>query len=238
MNLAVSVIMPARNADRYIRDAIQSALNQKGVHFELLIADDASTDKTWSCIQPYRKDPRVKVWKLRRHRGAAKARNFILREARGKYIVPFDADDLMLPGYLKTLFDAIHKRPATGVVFFQRFFQRKGRMVQNSRKVFNPEQMWDLLGWGSLGHPGTMIRHDAIKQIGGYDESLPFLEDYDLFLRLAEVTSFFGIKGEQLFFYRKRKGTVSDRSLREYKKIFKIILSKAIYRRYQKKVCW
>jgi len=238
MSVWISVIMPARNAALYVREAIQSALSQKGVSFELLIADDASVDKTWDCIKSFRGDARVKLWKLRRRRGAAATRNLLLKKARGKYIVPFDADDLMLPGYLKTMWKAIDQRPAVGVVFFHQYFQKKGRRILKSRKVFNPEQMWDLLGRGSLGHPGTMIRCSAIQRIGGYDSSLPFLQDYDLFLRLAEVTRFFCIKGKPRFFYRKRKGTISDCSKGQYRKIFQHVLNKALLRRYQTRVSW
>lgn len=238
VSITISVIMPARNAERYVQEAIQSVLSQKGVRFELLIADDASTDKTWNRIQKYCEDPRVRFWKLRRRRGAAKARNVILRSARGKYIVPFDADDLMLPGYLKTLYGAIHKRPSVGVVFFHQFLQKKGGKILKSRKVFDPDQSWDLLGRGSLGNGGTMIRRSLIERIGGYDVHLPFLQDYDLFLRLAEAARFFCIKGKLLFFYRKRKGTVSDCSARDYKKVFQSIVRKAILRRYQRSVSW
>jgi glycosyltransferase involved in cell wall biosynthesis len=233
VTIPITVMMPARNVEPYIDEAIRSVLEQKGVCFELRIIDDASTDGTWGRIQTYRQDQRVHVSRLRKRRGAACVRNLILKSARGVHIVPCDADDKMLPGYLKILYQSIHKSPSIGVAFLRRFWQQKGRRVVLSRLVSPPDQAWDLLGKHSLGHPGTIIRTALMCRIGGYDPNLPFLQDYDLFLKLAEIASFRGIPGKPLFFYRKRKGTISDCSSEQYRMVFQSVVRRAIYRRYR-----
>jgi len=237
-NVEVSVIMPARNVERYVQEAVESVLRQQGVSFELLLVDDASTDETWRKIQPYRSDPRVRLWRSRRRQGAAGARNLLLRFARGRYVVPCDADDKILPGYLKSLVTAIRKHPSAGVVFFSWFLEQRGKRIITSRKVLGPDRAWDLLGYESIGHPGTLIRRSMMEQVRGYDVKLPFLHDYDLFLRLAEVTRFLCLKGKPLFFHRRRRGTISDCTSRDYKRVFQTVLRKAILRRYHIRVPW
>lgn len=236
--IAVSVIMPAWNVERYVEEAVESILEQKDVAFELLIADDASTDKTWSRLQQYRSDPRVRLWRLKRRRGASAVRNLLLSSARGFYVAPCDADDVFLRGYLGALHAAVKKRPFAGVVFLRRFLQKKGRKIGKSREVLGPHRAWDLLGRGSIGNSGTLIRRSTMERVGGYDSRLPFLHDYDLFLRLAEVTRFLCVKGKPLFIYRKRAGTLSDCSSGNYKRFFQSILRKTILRRYSIRVPW
>ncbi len=238
MRPLISVIMPARNVEDYVQEAIEAVLKQKGVSFELLLVDDASTDKTWTKVQLFGHHPAVRLWRLNRRRGAAGARNFLLRAARGTYIAPCDADDKILPGYLKELYLAFHKKKSVGVVFLEQFIDRVGGATRLTRKIVGPDKAWDLLGEGSVSHPGTMIRRSLLNKVGGYDANLPFLHDYDLFLRLAEVTKFLCLKNKPLFCYRSRKGSISDCSRRDFKKVYQTVVRRAIFRRYQLKVIW
>ena len=91
----VSVLMPAYNAEKYIAEAIESILNQTYENFELIIADDASTDKTWSIICNYNNnDKRIVAVRNNKNLYIAGNRNKLVSLARGKYIAWQDADDI------------------------------------------------------------------------------------------------------------------------------------------------
>ena len=232
----VSVIMAARNVERYIDEAIQSVLDQRGVSFELLIGDDASVDGTWERILTYRTDPRVKGWRCRLHRGAGTVRNRLIARARGKYLSICDADDRMLPGNLGRLSAVLDRQPRVGVVFcgkLQRINQ-KGDVIYEKLYFPGPSQRWDLLD-DSVPHPGTMIRTHLVRQVGGYKPDCIVAEDYDLFLRLAEVTKFKSLNGETLYLWRKRAGSLTcSTPIRVKERIVRQVRLNAVHRRYPK----
>ncbi|PAE33853.1 glycosyl transferase [Bacillus velezensis] len=90
----VSVITPSYNASEYIEDTIQSVLHQSHPHWEMIIADDCSTDGTRDILQQYeQKDERIRVVYLDKNGGAAAARNTALKHAKGRYVAFLDSDD-------------------------------------------------------------------------------------------------------------------------------------------------
>ena len=91
--------MPAHNAQRTIREAVESVLSQS-VSLELLIVDDCSTDGTRRIAEEYGQDPRVRILVNTENIGAAKSRNRAVQEARGKYVAFLDADDCWAEGKL------------------------------------------------------------------------------------------------------------------------------------------
>lgn len=96
----VSIVMPSYNSEKYIKDSIESVLNQTYPFWELLIVDDCSTDKTVEIIKSF-KDERIKLFQNKNNSGAALSRNWALREAKGKWIAFLDSDDLWLPTKLE-----------------------------------------------------------------------------------------------------------------------------------------
>lgn len=90
----VSVITPSYNASEYIEDTIQSVLHQSHPHWEMIIADDCSTDGTRDILRQYeQKDERIRVVYLEKNGGAAAARNTALKHAKGRYVAFLDSDD-------------------------------------------------------------------------------------------------------------------------------------------------
>lgn len=91
----ISVITPAYNAERFIGETIESVLNQTYPHWEMVIVDDCSTDRTVDIIKKYQqKDKRIKLIQLKKNSGAAVARNTAMAHATGRYIAFLDSDDL------------------------------------------------------------------------------------------------------------------------------------------------
>ncbi len=226
----VSVIMPAYNTASSIDKAIRSVLDQKGVLFELLIGDDASTDETWDRIRAYRSDPRVRIFRYRRNGGAGVTSNRLAAKARGLYLSSCDADDALLKDNLRRLAAALDRRPSAGVAYGKVRVVSSGRVV-GVRKRFVLKTPWDLLG-GFLAKGGTLIRASIFRKVGGYRKELPYLEDCDLFLRLAEQSEFVCLNGKPIYFQTRRPGSLSDRSPRELQQMSQKILQDTIQRRY------
>ncbi len=100
-NAKVSIITPVFNVAELVGATIDSVLSQSYGDWEMLLVDDASTDDSWKIIQSYaEKDPRIKCWRLVYNSGAAKARNFAIEQASGRFIAFLDNDDLWLPDKL------------------------------------------------------------------------------------------------------------------------------------------
>lgn len=104
----VSIVMPSYNSEKYIKDSIESVLNQTYPFWELLIVDDCSTDKTVDIVKSF-KDERIKLYQNEINSGAAISRNWALREAKGKWIAFLDSDDLWLPTKLEEQLDFMIK---------------------------------------------------------------------------------------------------------------------------------
>ena len=104
----VSILMPAYNTAPFIAEAIESILTQTFTDFELLIADDASTDNTFEIARVFlEKDRRIKVFKHPENLGFVGNKNFLLKQASGDYIAWQDSDDISYPERIKVQMDAI-----------------------------------------------------------------------------------------------------------------------------------
>lgn len=224
-------MMPAHNVAPYIEEAIQSVLDQRGVSHELLIVDDASTDHTWDLIRSFQKDSRVRAWRLRKRRGFGAASNYLFARARGAYFSSCDADDKLLPGYLRTLVRALDRNPRVGVVYSNRLVRDRSGRFRPDHRSRGPAETWDLVE-GPISNVGTLIRRGLIRKVGGYRTDLPYLPDYDFFWRLAEVTKFLYLKGKPLYFYRQRPDSLTNQYKRKRSAIQRNLLRQVIARRY------
>lgn len=118
----ISVVMPAYNAEEYISDAIESILHQTFTQFELIIADDSSTDNTASIIHEYmQQDDRIRYIRCE-ERSAGGTRNVAIQQAQYPYIALMDADDIAYPNRLQVQYDAAQQSP--DVVVWGCYMQR------------------------------------------------------------------------------------------------------------------
>jgi len=112
----VTVLIPAFNADGFVKRSIFSALDQRDVSLEVLVVDDGSTDETAAVVTALAdKDPRVRLLRMPRNKGPSAARNAGLDEALGRWVALLDADDALVPGRLGRLI-AIGERADAGIV--------------------------------------------------------------------------------------------------------------------------
>ena len=115
LDTPITVLMPVYNASLFLREAIESILNQTYKNFEFIIINDGSTDSSLQIIESF-KDPRIKLVNNERNLGIIKTRNKGLQLAKGKYIANMDADDISLPTRLEKQFTFLEKNPDVAVI--------------------------------------------------------------------------------------------------------------------------
>jgi GT2 family glycosyltransferase len=182
----VSVLMAVYNGEKYLRQAIESILGQSFEDFELLINDDGSTDRSGEIIQSYR-DSRIRAVQNPINQGEERVRNQCLQRARGEYIAVLDADDIAHRDRLQIQTDFLNRNTGVSLVGSPHvIIDEAGRVVRIER-VYSDELVikWGLLFGNQFGHSTVMYRRKDVLDVGGYDESLPYGTDFDLWVRLS-----------------------------------------------------
>ena len=187
----VSVVLPVFNGERYLRQTIDSILNQTYGHFELLVIDDGSEDGTPNVIRAYGDQVRF----LRQpHGGASKARNHGLRLSQGKYIAMQDADDLWNKDKLALQVEFLEKHPDFGLVHCNcEGIDEEGRVFVHWINSNRTEALYRLFMHGhAVGVFSAVFKRDLLDRSGMFDEEFAKagLEDIDFWNRLSELTSF------------------------------------------------
>lgn len=197
----VSVVIPAYNREDVLTASVDSVLRQTWTDFEVLIVDDGSTDATREIAESMT-DPRIRVVATSGNTGASGARNVGVAHAVGDWVAFQDSDDEWLPRKLEKQMaplladgsDAI--AGYCGMVVTGRHFQSEGERPQtlyipNQRHKAVSGDIRNTLLTASLVSTQTLIvRRDLLAEVGGFDEALPALVDWDLTLRLAQHGSF------------------------------------------------
>jgi glycosyltransferase involved in cell wall biosynthesis len=195
----VSVVMPVYNAEKYLAESIQSVLAQTYGNIEIVCVDDCSSDGSVAALETLAQGyDNVKVHALKANQGPSHARNFAIERARGEFILPLDADDLIDPGYCKLAMDVFREDPAVAVVYSRCKRFRDGEYWEWELPEYSRERMLA----GNCVHVSAFYRKADWARIGGYDERLHALEDYDFWLHFTENGQKFHRIDRHLFFYR------------------------------------
>lgn len=197
MNPKVSVLMPAYNAEKYIAEAIESILSQTFKDFEFIIIDDASTDETWDIIQKYSKlDNRIKSYQNESNFKLSKTLNRGIDLADGKYIARMDADDISMPGRLKTQFDYMEQHPDVGIIGGTMEIMNVDRKITGKRcyGLTDGQIRKKIYRYSPFCHPAIMIRKSILELAGRYDEIWNPAEDYELYFRIGKYSKFANLK--------------------------------------------
>ncbi len=206
---AVSAVVPAYNCAPYLAIAIDSILDQTEPVLEVIVVDDGSTDGTAELLAAYRGHARIRVLS-QRNRGQASARNRGLAACRGDLVGFCDADDLWLPDKIERQLSVFTADPDLGVVYTDLIYvDEQGQYLPTPHPA--RASGWiaaDLLAFGNVTFGTSLIRRDALLEIGGFDESIDMGDDYDLLLRLSARYRFQYLD-VPLYLYRQRSGQLS-----------------------------
>lgn len=198
INPQISVVMPVYNREQYLKESIESILNQTFTNFEFIIVDDQSTDSSWQIIQEYvKKDSRIVAIKNTGKKGCYSARNCGHRLARGKYIAVMDSDDISLPHRLQTQFDFMEQNPDIGIC--GSWAKTFGDCDEIIKTLQNHAEIRDTnFFYCSMIHPSVLFRNTNTIL---YSEDRTSAQDYDLWSKTIDKLKFANIP-KVLLLYR------------------------------------
>lgn len=216
MNPVVSIIIPTFRHDNYILSTLESVFAQSFTSYEIIIINDGSPDDTAAFLKPLADAGRIRYFE-QRNSGQASARNHGVAEARGKYLAFLDDDDLWPPDKLKWQVAHLDSRDKCVLVY------GLGRNLGSEDDIFpayeapSGDVRRRFAEENHIRSPGvTLIRTEALRAVGGFDEAIWGVDDWDLYLRLACVGEF-SFAPQLALFYRMHESNASRDILRLYK---------------------
>jgi glycosyltransferase involved in cell wall biosynthesis len=208
-NPAVTLVVLTYNQGRYIDDALASVVSQTSDEFEVVLVDNGSSDDSVERLEHWL--PKIPVPAQlvvnRRNLGVSGGKNVGIEAGRGEFICGLAGDDMYEPTKIERGLDLFRTLgPEVGVVFGDATVVTDdgnpcGRWFESPRHFAQGQIFRDLCGASFIPAPTTMIRRDALDAVGGYDERR-FVEDYDMWLRLAVRGYEFHYLDESLVRYR------------------------------------
>jgi len=210
-NPVVSIIIPCYNQAHFLSDCLASLLSQTITNWEAIVIDDASVaDDPFLVIQKF-PDPRIKFIRHSQNLGPGFARNTGVRGAMpGVFLLAVDADDTLHPTFLEKTITYLHAHPEKNCVFtdFQNFGEREGVVK------FSVRDLPALLKEQWIPGAGTLFYRYLWEEAGGYCEDKQLIagnEDWDFYLRLAEIGIEAGHIPEPLYFRRRHGDSLMTR---------------------------
>jgi glycosyltransferase involved in cell wall biosynthesis len=210
----VSIVMPVHNAEAVVADAVDSILEQTLKDFEFIIVDDGSSDDSGKILRKYaEQDKRIKLY-FQPQSGLIASLNKHCRLARANYIARMDADDISLPTRLEKQLRFLETHPAIGVLgtWIRDVDHHRKPIIEWPVPADPSVVRWFLFFGNCIAHSSVMMRRDLLERLGYYRPEAIYVEDYDLWIRAAEVTGVANIP-EVLVEYRVSEGSVSARNL-------------------------
>ena len=209
----VSVVIPTYNHAHFLGRALQSVLDQTYKKWEVIVIDNYSTDKTEEVIRNF-VDPRITYLKFHNNGVIAASRNKGIRAAKGEWIAFLDSDDWWTIDKLQACFDCINDQvdfiyhKLENVSDQPRLLRRK---IARSWQVKSPVFTDLLLKGNAIANSSVVVRKSLLAQIGGINESAKMIasEDYNAWLRIAQLTDRFRFVSMQLGFYQLHKDAIS-----------------------------
>ncbi|MCW8931858.1 MAG: glycosyltransferase [Gammaproteobacteria bacterium] len=238
----VSVIIPAYNRKNYIKQTVESVLEQTYKNFELIVVDDGSTDGTLNILQGYRTQMTLLQHPNGENRGQAASINLGLSHSNGEFIAILDSDDYWKLSYLENMVDYLNPKLDIGMAYSNgHAVDENGEYIYTLLKKDHIERnhLGDILCDCYLCLPGaSLVRRSVYEKVGNFDVSLRAGQDHDMCIRISEETQL-GYNNKELFYYRKHQDTISTNALSVRWRNGFIILKKAMDRvHYPKRIIY
>lgn len=218
----VSVIMPCYNDGAYIEESIRSVWAQTYQNLELIVIDDGSDDKkTLDILKDIAENERCKVLHGN-HGGPSAARNYGIKQACGKYILPLDSDDTIEPTYIEKAVHAIEEKPERGVVYCYAdlFGEATGRWNL-------PAYSFEKMIVDNIVFITALFLREDWERVGGFNVNMVYgMEDYDFWISILELGKEIYQIPETLFHYRIKSKSRTTRlmsSIDDTQKMYEMI---------------
>jgi glycosyltransferase involved in cell wall biosynthesis len=211
----VSVIIPTYNRAEFLRSAIESALNQTFKDIEIIVADDKSTDNTPTVVKSFN-DKRIKYLTNKSNMGPSATRNSAILASKGEYIAFLDDDDEWIPKKLQKQVELLDKSPPNicGVYSDRLIIDRLSNEIISkglqSGKV-RGNLLSQLAMHNQINTCTVLLRKRCLDEVGLFDETISYMEDRDLWIRLSLNWDFEYINEPLTRTYIHKQGHLSER---------------------------
>jgi len=225
----ISVIIPSYNHEAFIGEAIESVLMQDFTDFELLIADDCSSDNSTEIIQSYQ-DERIKHFFLSENVGATKILKLLIENATSSYIALLNSDDRWCQGKLRKQFEFMESHPEYAACFTWANLIDENGVTINRYEEMDPnifivenKSRYEWLNWfffhgNCLCHPSILIRKSIYEELGYYNGAYRQLPDFEYWVRICSKYEIYIIP-EVLVNHRRTTGKTLNTSANSYSNI-------------------
>ncbi|MCC0176870.1 glycosyltransferase [Waterburya agarophytonicola K14] len=223
----VSIYIPSYNNGKFIKECVDSVLNQTFTDLEVCICDDGSTDNTVEVLEKnYLDHPRVR-WIVQENGGIGKASNTAVRMCRGMYIGQVDSDDLLRPHAVETLVKYLDSHDVGCIYSGCERIDTDGNYLQDE---FNwPEFSREKMMMTMIVHHFRMFRRRDWKRTSGFDETIANAVDYDMFQKISEICDIYHTN-EMLYLRRIHGKNTSVVNIGKQDKNNNIVLTAALER--------
>lgn len=210
---AVTVVIAAYNASRYIAQALDSVLAQTFNDYEVIVVNDGSSDRE-ELEQILRSHPLPIIYLSQENKGVSAARNAAIRIAKGEFYAQLDADDQWTPDYLEVQLQLLSDNPDVALVYPNATIIADASDDEREFMQVSPSE-GDVTFESLVRQRCTVMtcvtaRMSAIRHAGMFDESLRSCEDFDLWLRIARNVGRIIYHRRRLAIYRRHQGSLSS----------------------------
>ena len=217
----VSIVIPTYNHAKFISKALKSVIDQTYKNWEAIIIDNESVDETYKLINNFN-DSRIKYFKISNDGVIAKSRNLGIKEAKGDWVAFLDSDDWWTKDKLEVCFSKITKdvdfiyHAHEYVNKSKYFFKKKiikGRQLK--KPILNDLLIGTITKGSQISNSSVIVRKDILIKIGGLNENkiLVGSDDYDTWLRIAQITDQFLYINKKLSFYLVHNANTSSKDM-------------------------
>ncbi|NLZ24727.1 glycosyltransferase [Candidatus Dojkabacteria bacterium] len=217
-NPLVSIVIPVHNGEKYVKEAIDSCINQTYRDIEIIVVDDASTDNTLNILKEY--GERITVLPVEKQNGLGNVINIGIRRSKGKYIARMDADDIMYPTRIEKQVKYLESNPNCVAIGGQidiidedsnitghREYAVEDKDIKRNRFLFQP-----------FAHPAVTLRKSTVEEIGLYPENMWKVEDVKFFLILSTKGEYHNLEDTVLKYRMTFKTESQSKMLDHFKK--------------------
>lgn len=217
-NPLVSVVIPVHNGEKYIKESIDSCLNQTYQYIEIIVVDDKSEDRTLEILKEY--GEKITVLPVEKQNGLGNVINIGIRKSQGKYIARMDADDFMYPTRIQKQVEYLESNPNCVAIGGQidiidensnitghREYAIEDKDIKKNRFLFQP-----------FAHPAVTLRKSTVEEIGLYPENMWKVEDVKFFLILSTKGEFHNLRDTVLKYRMTFKTESQSKMLDHFRK--------------------
>lgn len=221
-NPLVSIVIPVHNGEKYIKESIDSCLDQTYRNIEVIVVDDKSEDRTLEILKEYK--DRIKVIPVEKQNGLGNVINIGIRASQGKYIARMDGDDIMYPTRIEKQVQYLESNPNCVAIGGQIDIIDENSQITGHREyaIEDRDIKKNTFLFMPFAHPAVTLRKSTVVDIGLYPENMWKVEDVKFFLILSTKGEFHNLEDTVLKYRMTFKTESQSKMLDHFKKTTEI----------------